>query len=60
MFYIETIDRVSEDKLTHLKAVYFVRGTDHNIAKIQTELEDPKFAQYHLCKFMIYASFVGD
>ena len=50
VFYIETIDKIQPEKLTHLKAIFCLRATDENVAKICAELEDPKFSHYHLCK----------
>lgn len=49
MFFIETIDKVPKDeKLMHLKAVYFVRCTEENLQKISHQISEPAFSSYHL------------
>ena len=34
VFFIETIDNLPKEKLTHLQGVFLLRGTDINIEKI--------------------------
>eukprot|EP00347_Sterkiella_histriomuscorum_P013072 403366130 len=48
VFFIETIDNIPQEKLTHLKAIFFCRSTDETINKIAQELQEPKFSQYNL------------
>ena len=50
VFFIEIIDNIPKEKLTHLKAIFLLRGTDENIDRICKELADPTFAEYYLCK----------
>jgi len=51
VFLICTLDQIPEEKLTHLKAVFFCRATDKSIKLICEELQErPKFAAYNLCK----------
>ena len=47
IYLIQKIDD-STEKLTHLKAVYFVRPTPQNIELIVKELKDPRFQEYYL------------
>ena len=47
IYLIQKIDDATE-KLTHLKAVYFVRPTPQNVELIIKELKDPRFQEYHL------------
>ncbi|EGG15780.1 Sec1-like family protein [Cavenderia fasciculata] len=48
VFLFEKIDSGSAEKMTHMKAVYFVRPTQHNVSKIADELRNPKYSDYHL------------
>jgi len=48
VFFIETLDNIPKDKLTHLKCVIFCRCIDENISKIVQELQDPRFSGYNL------------
>lgn len=50
VFFIETLDNIPQEKLTHLKAVFFCRPTEESVSRICQELADPKFASYNLCK----------
>ena len=34
VFFIDVIDNIPAEKLMHLKAIFFVRCTDENVAKI--------------------------
>lgn len=51
VFFIDTIENIPTEKLLHLKAVFFVRGTEDNITKICKSLRDPVFSNYYLCKW---------
>jgi len=48
VFFIETLDKIPEEKLMHLKAVVFCRCNDANTTKICEELVDPTFSSYNL------------
>lgn len=49
VFLIGTLDDLPTEKLTHLRAVFFCRPTDRNLALIASELSDrPKFSAYNL------------
>jgi hypothetical protein len=50
VFFFELIDRIPREKLTHLKAIVFVRCTDENERLICDHLQDPTFLSYNLCK----------
>lgn len=49
VFLVESIDADHSDMM-HLKAIVYVRPTRENLARLRTELREPKFAEYHLCK----------
>ena len=53
VFFIETIDNLPSEKLTHLSAIFVIRGTDLNVQKLAQQLRDPTFSEYHLCKQFI-------
>ena len=55
VFLIGTIDQIPEEKLTHLKAIFFCRCTDKNIKLIGQELQNPKFSLYNICKYFPYS-----
>ena len=38
VFFIDTIDKIPEEKLTHLKAVFFCRPTEETVQRICLEL----------------------
>ena len=48
VFMTDTIERQRADKMPHLKAVYFVRPTADNVRRIQAELREPRFGEYHI------------
>jgi len=48
VFMTDTIERQRSEKMPHLKAVYFVRPTADNVRRIQAELREPRFGEYHL------------
>lgn len=50
VFFIEKIDNLRNEKLTHLKSIYFLRCTEDNLNRIVQELQEPKFSSYNLCK----------
>lgn len=50
MFLVESIDADHSDMM-HLKAIVFVRPTRDNLSRLRRELQEPKFAEYHLCTY---------
>ena len=48
VFMTDTIERQAGEKMPHLKACYFVRPTAENLRRIQSELREPRFGEYHL------------
>ena len=45
VFLIGTMDQIPQEKLTHLKAIFFCRCTEQNIRIISSELsQNPKFS----------------
>ena len=49
VFLIGTMDQIPQEKLTHLKAIFFCRCTEQNIKIISSELsQNPKFSQYNI------------
>jgi len=48
VFLIATIDQIPQEKLTHLKAIFFCRCTEKNMKLISEEISQPKFSQYNL------------
>lgn len=48
VFLIDTVEKPQEDRMAHLKAVYFVRPTQQNIRAICAGLRQPKYGEYHL------------
>lgn len=50
VFFIDTIDQIPQEKLLHLKAVFFVRCTPENVKLICNQLREPVFSGYYLCK----------
>ena len=48
VFFIDVIDNIPKEKLMHLKAIFFTRCSEENVAKICKQLEDPSFSQYNL------------
>ncbi|KAL0683633.1 hypothetical protein Bca4012_050481 [Brassica carinata] len=49
-FLVEMIDSISasNESMSHLKAVYFVRPTSENVQKLRHQLANPRFGEYHL------------
>ena len=41
-------------RMTHLKALLFVRPTFENIRTIGRELSDPKYGEYFICTFFFF------
>ncbi|KAE8720957.1 Vacuolar protein sorting-associated protein 45-like protein [Hibiscus syriacus] len=50
VFLVELIDSISksEESMSHLKAVYFLRPTSENIQYMRRQLSNPRFGEYHL------------
>ena len=59
VFLVELIDSISKSKesMSHLKAVYFLRPTSENIQHMRRQLSNPRFGEYHLCKFFVSFKF---
>lgn len=49
VYLIEKINKQSNEKLTHLKAIYFVRSTTENLDIIKLNLKEARFSEYYLC-----------
>jgi vacuolar protein sorting-associated protein 45 len=44
-----TMDKIPDEKLTHLKAIFFCRCTEKNINLISQEISrSPKFSEYNI------------
>ena len=56
VFLVERIDMPHRDKMTHLKAIVFVRPTQENFSLLQAELKDPKYSSYYL----YFSNIIGD
>eukprot|EP00742_Colponemidia_sp_Colp-10_P003657 GILJ01003892.1.p1 GENE.GILJ01003892.1~~GILJ01003892.1.p1 ORF type:complete len:588 (-),score=99.65 GILJ01003892.1:174-1937(-) len=54
VFLVDRIDRERNEKLLHLKAVYFLRPTQDNFKRLVEELKNPNFHEYYL----FFSSFV--
>ena len=52
VYLVDRIETLNREKITHLKAVCFVRPTAENISRLCKELKDPKYGQYYLCKLL--------
>lgn len=48
VYLVDRIETLNREKITHLKAVCFVRPTAENISRLCKELKDPKYGQYYL------------
>lgn len=48
VFLVETVDSLSKEVMTHLKAVCFLRPTAENIQHLKRHLSNPRFGEYHL------------
>lgn len=53
VFLVELVDSISKssESMSHLKAVYFLRPTSENIQFLRRQLANPRFGEYHLCRF---------
>lgn len=49
VFLVEKIDSRSQELMTHLKAVCFLRPTAENVQRLKKHLAAPRFSEYHLC-----------
>lgn len=52
VFLVELIDSISmsNETMSHLKAVCFLRPTSENIQLLRRQLRNPRFGEYYLCK----------
>lgn len=48
VYLIEKIESQQREKMSHLKAIYFLRPTVNNMALLQSELADPRFGEYYI------------
>jgi vacuolar protein sorting-associated protein 45 len=55
VFLVETVDDASSSRasMAHLKAVFFFRPSSDNIQKLRRHLAAPRFAECHLCPYLI-------
>lgn len=53
VFLVELVGSVSKsnETMSHLKAVCFLRPTSENIQLLRRQLASPRFGEYHLCRF---------
>ncbi|KAK4267145.1 hypothetical protein QN277_023968 [Acacia crassicarpa] len=53
VFLVELVDSISKSResMSHLKAVYFLRPTSENIQHLRHQIANPRFGEYHLCRF---------
>jgi vacuolar protein sorting-associated protein 45 len=54
VYLIEKIEKESNEKLSHLKALYLIRPTEKNLAYLFREVKDPKYSEYYICMVIIY------
>ena len=45
-------NKTSSENIKNLKCIVFVRPTAQNIERLVKELQDPRFSQYYLCKYL--------
>ncbi|CAK8575522.1 unnamed protein product [Lathyrus sativus] len=50
VFLVELVDSMSKsnEPMSHLKAIYFLRPTSENIQYMRRQLASPRFGEYHL------------
>ncbi|KAG7943055.1 hypothetical protein I3843_15G020100 [Carya illinoinensis] len=50
VFLVELVDSISKsnESMSHLKAVFFLRPTSENIQHLRRQLASPRFGEYHL------------
>lgn len=50
VFLVELVDSISKsnESMSHLKAIYFLRPTSENIQLLRRQLASPRFGEYHL------------
>ncbi|KAL5145588.1 Vacuolar protein sorting-associated protein 45 [Glycine soja] len=50
VFLVELVDSISKsnESMSHLKAVYFLRPTSENIQLLRRQLASPRFGEFHL------------
>lgn len=51
VFLVEMLDSGAETIMTHLKAICFLRPTPENVQLLKRQLTNPRFGEYHVCKF---------
>jgi vacuolar protein sorting-associated protein 45 len=51
VYLFERIDAKNREFMAHLKAVTFIRPTEENLKLLEEELKDPRYGEYHICKF---------
>ena len=51
VFLTELLDSEKREKMSHLKAIVFVRPTATNITRLKKELREPHYGEYHLCEW---------
>lgn len=52
VFLVEKVDAQAKEAMGHLKAVAFLRPTVENIQHLKRHLNNARFGEYHLCKFL--------
>ncbi|XP_020600895.1 vacuolar protein sorting-associated protein 45-like [Orbicella faveolata] len=53
VYLFERVDTSGRETMKHLKAICFLRPTRENIEHLCSELKNPKYGVYYLCKCYI-------
>lgn len=54
VYLFEKIEDSSREVFLHMKCVAYLRPTQENISVLSTELRNPRYKEYHICKIYIY------
>lgn len=50
VYLFEKIEDMNREAFFHMKCVAYLRPTQENIIALSSELRNPKYKEYHICK----------
>ena len=51
VYLVDKISKKGREKLSHVKAICFVRPSAESIQDLMEELSNPKYSEYYICKY---------
>lgn len=53
VYLTDRIDNKKRERMPHMKCVCFLQPSEDSLEALETELREPKYREYYLCKFVM-------